>query len=346
MIRRDLLNSIALTAIAVAIAACSHDVNLYQPTEEEVMENAEALFGVKIDPNQDWRMADFATAAVAVDGNQDEIYTVKVYSNDPLLDNKGCVLAKGKVKSGTTFTTQFEYPLAEPTLVVGVTDSKGLTQFKKVTVTNGQLKAVFSRQSSQDLQHLSGDQGTPVDIDETPQVWTYVFEDTPRGDYDMNDVVIQVKENAADANKIDVTLCCAGASFDLRVYMGDTLLFNAAGTEVHKVFGQKSGSLINTGKDVDVDAVTTTIAKPANFSYTGADFWLDSPAVLGGVHIAQKGKDPHGMIIPCKWAWPKEYVCISLAYPAFPKFAKNALTTDPTVKAWYKTPNPSKIYTK
>ncbi len=335
MIRRDLLYSIALTAIVIAIAACSRDVNLYQPTDEEVMENAEALFGVKIDPNQDWRMADYATASVAVDGNKDETYTVKVYSNDPLTDKTGYVLAKGKVKSGSTFTTRFEYPVAETTLTVGVTDTKGNTVLRKAAVANGQLKAVFK-----------GDWGAPVVIDERPQVWSYVFEDTPRGDYDMNDAVIQVKENTADANKIDVTLCCAGASFDLRVYMGDSLLFNAAGAEVHKVFGQKSGSLINTGKDADVDVVTTTIAKPANFSYTGADFWLDSPAVLGGVHIAQKGKDPHGMVIPCKWAWPKEYVCISLAYPAFPKFAKDASTTDSAVKAWYKTPNPSKIYTK
>ena len=335
MIRRDLLNTIVLTAIAVAIAACSRDVNLYQPTEEEVMENAEALFGVKIDPNQDWRMADYATASVAVDGNQGETYTVKIYSNDPLADKSGYVLAKGKVKSGSTFTTRFEYPVAETALVVGITDAKGNTVLKKAAVANRQLRAVFK-----------GDWGVPVVIAETPQVWSYAFEDTPRGDYDMNDVVIKVKENASDADKIDVTLCCAGASFDLKVYMGDTLLFNTAGAEVHKVLGQKSGSLINTGKDADVDVVTTTIVKPANFSYTGADFWLDSPAVLGGVHIAQKGKDPHGMIIPCDWAWPKEYVCISLAYPDFPKFAKEATATAPAVRGWYKTPDSSKIYTK
>ena len=775
MIRRNLMNGVALMAIVGAIASCSREVEIYQPTQEEKMANAEAQLGVKIDPNQDWRMTAKATATVTVNGDYDETYTVKIYSNDPLVEKKGYVLTKGQVKSGSTFVAQFDYPTAETKLVVGLTDSHGYTMYKKAAVVDGELKTAFggapaasrtrapkrsiayptvpqlvqpsaeylaqfidnavelndqnnnvnypgrywwnsesdngivldenyvinykisgtwtgninqlpsagikwngewddqthtphaelvprtlyiapgskwivnnwqaagngaiadgpdciiivanggeieidnvlnmnnlarlivlpggritgtgtlsvnngnargnenynggtisvatfnnnfgkfynygffkpteyiaggkesnfynhhivhidhsaiyqndyytnnqapnarifnacqwycdhdmgarniemtsgsymyvggqlslgySEDGTTDPSYVSladgallrtnwlynngaswqgptsgyavveiglikflnwdGDgpistgyfanniaitvddktnncmgksqenayqvfseyvanglgtngnttevgnggvvfveknganvsipadsgfepgehgctpgynsvpggtteDGTPVVTEEEPSSWTYAFEDTPTGDYDMNDVVIRVSENPLNSNKLDVTLCCAGASFDLRVYLGETLLFNAAGAEVHKVLGQASGSLINTGRSADVDPATATLDKPNDFSISDADFWIDSPAVPGGVHVAKAGEDPHGVVIPGNWAWPKEYVSVKNAYPAFARFAEDASTTDPAIKGWYKTPVASMVYSK
>ena len=172
----------------------------------------------------------------------------------------------------------------------------------------------------------------------TPAVWTYAFEDTPLGDYDMNDVVIRVSENADDATRLDVTLCCTGAANNLTVYLDDVLLFAGSGKEVHQVFGQAAGKFINTENDgIKVDPVTETILKPANFSYETADFWIKSPS--GDVHVAKQGEDPHGIVVPGNWRWPREFQCIKDVYPNFIEFAKNAATTDDAIKKWYETSN-------
>ena len=171
-----------------------------------------------------------------------------------------------------------------------------------------------------------------------PAVWTYAFEDTPLGDYDMNDVVIKVSENAEDATRLDVTLCCTGAANNLTVYLDDMVLFAGSGKEVHQVFGQAAGKFINTVNDgIKVDPITETIRKPANFSFETADFWIKSPS--GDVHVAKQGEDPHGIVVPGNWRWPREFQCIKDAYPNFIEFAKDASTTDDNIKKWYETSN-------
>ena len=171
-----------------------------------------------------------------------------------------------------------------------------------------------------------------------PAVWTYAFEDTPLGDYDMNDVVIKVSENAEDATRLDITLCCTGAANNLTVYLDDMVLFAGSGKEVHQVFGQAAGKFINTVNDgIKVDPITETIRKPANFSFETADFWIKSPS--GDVHVAKQGEDPHGIVVPGNWRWPREFQCIKDAYPNFIEFAKDASTSDDNIKKWYETSN-------
>ena len=174
------------------------------------------------------------------------------------------------------------------------------------------------------------------DIPGEPAVWTYAFEDTPLGDYDMNDVVIRVNENAEDENVLDVTLCATGAAFNLNVYLDDKMLFAGGGKEVHRIFGHQGGVFINTvNNGIKEEFVTTTINKPANFSYETADFWIKTPYME--VHVAKQGQDPHGIVVPGKWRWPREAHSIKDAYPNFVEFAKDASTTDETVRKWYQT---------
>lgn len=180
-----------------------------------------------------------------------------------------------------------------------------------------------------------------------PAVWTYAFEDTPLGDYDMNDVVIKVSENAEDPTRLDITLCCTGAANNLTVYLDDMVLFAGSGKEVHQVFGQAAGKFINTVNDgIKVDPITETIRKPANFSFETADFWIKSPS--GDVHVAKQGEDPHGIVVPGNWRWPREWQCIKDVYPNFIEFAKDAATSDETIRKWYEpsngNPNGSLIY--
>ena len=164
----------------------------------------------------------------------------------------------------------------------------------------------------------------------TPKIYSFAFEDTFMGDYDMNDVVLYVSENAEDNTKLDVTLMCTGASFNLIVYFNNKKIFG--GKEVHSVLSGPSGKFINTGeKDgedfFDGTPFTTTINKPSTDDFTigQADFWIKSPQ--GDIHVgtqySETGLAPYGIVIPDAWAWPTEFTCITTAYPSFITFARD-----------------------
>ena len=327
--------------LVVLVAGCSRDNETYQPSDEEILANAEEVLGVKISPETDWNMTASAMARIAVDGDDGETYTVKIYANDPLADGKGYVLKRQQVKSGDTMQLMFEYPAAEESLAVSVTDSEGYNYYKSVRVSDGLLETMFAN-----LNELWVPSYKRKD---QPAVWTYAFEDTPLGDYDLNDVVLKVSENLIDTTKLEVRLCCTGASFDLYVYLGETPVFN--GKEVHAALGQNRGLLLNTGKgpEVNVDALPpTVIDKPEGFTFANADFWIKSPLVPTGIHIAQTGKAPLGIVIPGDWQWPLENVCIKEAYSGFLKFAENV--QGESDHKWYKTtetvPVKDKVFVK
>ena len=221
-----------------------------------------------------------------------------------------------------------------------------LVDYYRVHVTKfiTEASSPVSIPAAEDDNDCTGDGYNPTGetkkVEDRPSVWSYAFEDTPLGDYDMNDVVLKVsyaydeEEGKVDYDHLDVTLCCTGATLELKAYLGETALFG--GEEVHKVLGNVAPNMLNTGAGPTVTPVTVTINTPTDFQFGTADFWIDSPLVPGGVHIAKQGQDPHGVVIPGDWAWPTEYTCIKVAYPNFVEFAKDASTTSEAVKGWYK----------
>ncbi|MCR5642045.1 MAG: hypothetical protein K6G32_01725, partial [Prevotella sp.] len=142
--KKNLYYIFASSAVFLLLAtSCSRDNDVYQPSEQEILSNAEEKLGVKISSELDWNMTSSARARITVNGNQGETYKVKIYSNDPLVDGKGYVLKRGDVESGGTFEVKFEYPSISEWLVVGVTDSRSLTSYKTVRIVNGVLETTF-----------------------------------------------------------------------------------------------------------------------------------------------------------------------------------------------------------
>ena len=202
-------------------------------------------------------------------------------------------------------------------------------------------------------------------IPEENNWWTYAFEDnTTKCDFDMNDVVIQVKENDNNANKLDVTLVAAGCEYDNYVYLGTTRIAWANGAEVHAALGAPSRKMVNTGRGVDLDAVTVTIDKPsANFDFQNADFKI-RPFKIGAnpddlsqsvsndyIGIIKEGNPsglaqaPLGIAIPAKWKWPKERVNITNAYEGFIAWGKQtSLELKAETGGWYQEPTPGMVY--
>lgn len=183
-------------------------------------------------------------------------------------------------------------------------------------------------------------------VPSVPQVWTYVWEDQDFGDYDLNDCVIEVQDNADDASKLDISLVALGAKNNLWLYFDSKTQQNfrkltpVFQDELHKVLGAKEGSMVNTGQD-SAQPLTITISKPAGFDFQTCSFVLVSEVEgeYNAVKISVKGQDPHGIVVPGKWQWPTEKTCIKDAYPEF-----NTWAADHTKALdWYKHPVEGKV---
>ena len=188
---------------------------------------------------------------------------------------------------------------------------------------------------------------------ETPQIWTYAFEDnTLKGDYDMNDVVLKVSYvDATTKSQLRINLVAAGCEFDNNVYLNDEpIMFTAPdGTqtsEVHEAFGVSKGVLVNTGaRGVTAQVVTAIVDTPAEFDFQTANF---SVVPSGGdskgqhIRIATSGY-PCGIVVPIDWAYPIELKSICDAYSTedgfYNYFGEWAKSADHSVNSdWYKQP--------
>ena len=205
--------------------------------------------------------------------------------------------------------------------------------------------------------------GEPTIVEEN-QTWTYAFEDNKtRCDFDMNDVVIQVRESETDATKLIVTLVAAGCEYDNYVYLGSTRIAWANGSEVHDALGQSHGVMINTGnsRGVDTTPVSVTIDKPTGFDFQSADFKIrpfrigsnpdeDTGAVSGYITIQKAGEadglwGPLGLAVPGKWKWPLERYTVNYAYPDFTAWGKSSdLTLRAELGGWYENPTSGRVY--
>ena len=194
--------------------------------------------------------------------------------------------------------------------------------------------------------------------------WTYAFEDNKtRCDFDLNDVVIQVRESEADDTKLIVKLVAAGCEYDNYVWLGETPIVWEGGAEVHDAFGVTHGVMVNTGnnKGVDKTPVEVAIDKPENFDFQNADFKIrpfrinsnpndEANAVDGYISIVKEGVEtglwgPLGLAIPAKWKWPKERNTINYAYQQFTDWGKEAdLTLRADESGWYEYPTSGLVY--
>ena len=146
MNKKYLMRGFAALALVASVSSCTKDVTTMSPEEidAKAKENAELQLGFSIPDGQTWDMASQVEANVAVNLNAGETYEVAIYSNNPIIDGKGVVLAKGSVTNGNSFLESFTCGDDCDQLYVGVTDKNNYTLYKAVKVENGKVNADFS----------------------------------------------------------------------------------------------------------------------------------------------------------------------------------------------------------
>ena len=173
----------------------------------------------------------------------------------------------------------------------------------------------------------------PTPIYEEAKVYTYAFEDQTVGtDYDMNDVVLKVsykKSTNAETGEVEydktnlvATLVAAGATYNIKVKIGETYLFN--GAEIHEALGVNPGVMVNTGngKAQTATPISSEIATPAgladedgNIDFTQLPVSIEVLSTNTTYVYPNTDKYPHAIMIPTDWAWPTERTIVTEAYP-------------------------------
>ena len=170
------------------------------------------------------------------------------------------------------------------------------------------------------------------------QVYTFCFEDTRLGDYDMNDVVIKAKR--INDTQVQYEIIACGAYNELFIKNVDPAWEN---TEVHELFGKKAGTFINTviGEE---KLKSVTIKKNVSSTFTLLDRnsqpYIYDKTTDSTTKLATKGQDPHGIMIPSDFKYPCEKVCIKDAYKTFNDWGQNSVS----YTNWYTKPTSDKVY--
>lgn len=164
-------------------------------------------------------------------------------------------------------------------------------------------------------------------------VFTYAFEDTRNGDYDVNDVVLRVTRT--QGSKLNVELVAVGAADSLKVYykpVSGSAVELFGGLEVHEAFKNASGveSMFYNTESINATKFPSSVVSidDHTFTFATADFYIvnltkniemHTPASQGMV-----GQAPYGICVPNAWSWPVEKRCIVASYPDFKFFAQKA----------------------
>ena len=171
----------------------------------------------------------------------------------------------------------------------------------------------------------------------TYQTYTYCFEDTDKGDYDLNDVVIKASKKN---NTVEYSIVACGAYDELYIKN-----IGIDDKEIHSLFGKEPKTYINTEANAEKLSpykVTKTI--DSNFSLLDPKTqpYIYDATTGKSIYMSKIGEDPHGIMIPNDFSYPLEKVCIKDAYEGFNNWGKNLInSTD-----WYKHPVNGKVYTK
>ena len=165
--------------------------------------------------------------------------------------------------------------------------------------------------------------------------YTFCFEDTETGDYDMNDVVIRGKR--IDETTVEYSIIACGAYDELYI---NNITDEIANTEVHALFGKEPKQFVNTnGSDCEPYTLRITVNKTFSFTDESTQPSIYDATTGTTIHLAHKGQNPHGIMVPYLFKYPIERVCIKDAYPLFNNWGQSAVTST----GWYMSPDLSKV---
>ena len=157
-------------------------------------------------------------------------------------------------------------------------------------------------------------------------IYTLMFEDRPIADYDLNDVVMQFTRLNDSQVKVSLVACGANDKLYLNGLNGQKL---NGDKEIHEILGYSFDILVNTNSDNGTSSRTCSPVEEV-FNLGGVDITTFAKRIslydkTTGSYItfSETGQDPHGILVPSGFPYPKEQTCITSAYPKFREWAQD-----------------------
>lgn len=169
------------------------------------------------------------------------------------------------------------------------------------------------------------------------ETYTFCFEDTELGDYDMNDVVIKAQRLPNNQVKYEVVACGAKDKLYIQNINGRQINPN---TEVHTMFGVEDGFINTAGDSYPTKFEVIDVKSTFSFLDENTQPYIYDKDTNKTIKLSRIGQDPHGIMIPCDFKYPREKVCIKDAYKQFNNWGRNKVVdTD-----WYLYPEEGLVY--
>ena len=169
----------------------------------------------------------------------------------------------------------------------------------------------------------------------------FLFEDTPNGDYDMNDLVIKAVRE--DATHVGFYIMACGA-YDKIYVQNINVGVIQDNAEVHSLFKQETTNVfINTDKDgltSEPIYAQKTVDELFSFLETENQPYIYDATIDHMTKLAMKGQSPHGIMLSYNFRYPLEKTPINKAYLKFNNWGKNAVNST----TWFKNPETDKVY--
>ena len=171
------------------------------------------------------------------------------------------------------------------------------------------------------------------------QFYTFCFEDSPLGDYDMNDVVLKARR--LNSTQVEYTLMACGANDELFIHNIEGAHIKS-NVEVHALFNKNNTQFINTTTGDNIEYITDIIKVSSNFSFLDATTqpYIFDKTKNWEVHVSRRGEDPHAIMIPYDFKWPLEKICIKNAYTQFNSWGLGSVDAND----WYKYPEENTVF--
>jgi hypothetical protein len=171
--------------------------------------------------------------------------------------------------------------------------------------------------------------------------YTMCFEDSPIADYDMNDVVLKFVRTDATHVKVSLVACGAYDELYLRGLNGSKLKEDQ---EIHAIFGVPTKTFVNTNGSTTIDPIEEIfeIGASTRLSDFIETIYVYDKTKNCNINLSGSGDDPHAIVIPSDFEYPKEKTCINTAYPLFNNWAQNAESD----RFWFKNAMEEYVYKK
>ena len=174
----------------------------------------------------------------------------------------------------------------------------------------------------------------------TYNTYTFCFEDTEKGDYDLNDLVILAERLSETSVRYSIQAC--GAHDELYVKNINCGVIND-NAEIHSLFGLAPRQFVNTEKGAKkYPAVSVVKEVPSTFTFSKEENlpYLYDGTTQKTIRMAHKGTGPHAILIPNKFKYPYERTGVHKAYKRFNEWGTAfVVSTD-----WYMHPVNGMVY--